>query len=231
MIYLYHHLGLGDHIICNGMVRYVFKRQKDLSIFCKQHNLNNVKTMYYDIPGLNIIPVIDDFDVEKYIYDNNIYNNIYNNVIKVGFNKIGKYVHENTFDEAFYKIIGIDFTERFNSFHIPRDYVRENNIYEELNPNNEPYIFIHDDSSRGFTMDRGKLPANIKIIENDVKYGLFDMLKIIENAEEVHVMQSSLRDLINSYKMDKPKFFLHNYIRGYDESANTKGLNKFIKID
>jgi hypothetical protein len=57
------------------------------------------------------------------------------------------------------------------------------------------------------------------------------MLTIIERAEEVHVMQSSLKDLINSFKFDKPKFFLHNYVRGYGDDANSIGLNKFEIIN
>lgn len=227
MKYLYHHLGLGDHIICNGMVRYFYKILGSLTIFCKKTNYNNVKFMYSDLPNLNIIQVHDDSEVE-FIINNN---NIRNDTLKIGFNNMGLYVPKHTFDVAFYILAGLDFRIRFEEFYMPRNLEQEFKVYNELNPKNEPYIFVHDDKSRGFSIDINKLPQNIKIIENDVKYSLFDMLTIIDRAEEVHVMQSSLKDLINSFRFDKPKFFLHNYVRGYGDDANSIGINKFEIIN
>ena len=46
MIYIYHHLGLGDHIICNGLVRFLQKKHNQVSLFCYQHNIENVSFMY-----------------------------------------------------------------------------------------------------------------------------------------------------------------------------------------
>ena len=227
MKYIYHHLGLGDHIICNGMVRLFYERHKKIKLFCKNGNIENVKFMFSDLNSLELIPVNNDYDVENYI----VKNNVQNDLIKIGFFEMRKHQPPLTFDKAFYKIAGMDFNTRFDYFKVPRNYEVENNVYTELNPTNEPYIFVHDDKKRGFEIDKNKIESKLKIIENNTKYGLFDMLKIIENAEEVHVMQSSIKDLINSYTFTKPKFFLHLYVRGYDDDADSVGLNKFNKIN
>jgi hypothetical protein len=226
MKYIYHHLGLGDHIICNGMVRLFYERYGKIKLFSKNGNLENVKFMFSDLSNLELIPVNNDYDVESYI----IKNNIQNDLIKIGFSEMRRHQPPHTFDQAFYKIAQMDFNTRFDYFKVPRNYEAENSVYNELNPTNEPYIFVHDDKNRGFEIDKSKIDSKLKIIENDIKYGLFDMLKIIENAEEVHVMQSSIKDLINSYAFTKPKFFLHLYVRGYDDDADSVGLNKFNKI-
>ena len=59
---------------------------------------------------------------------------------------------------------------------------------------------------------------------------MFDMLKIIENATEVHSMQTGMKDLINSFKFNKPNFFLHWYVRPYNNDYDSVGLNKFDKV-
>lgn len=228
MIYIYHHLGLGDHIICNGLVRFLQKKHNEVSLFCYHHNIENVSFMYSDNKDIKLIPVESDYDCEMFIQINNLNPS---NLYKVGFSELGNHLPSIKFDEAFYKIAGVDFGQRFESFFIPRNKVRELEVYKELNSNEEPYIFLHEDQTRGFYIDRSKIPSNVKIIENDVKYNVFELLTVFENADEIHLMQSSIKDLINSYKMDKPKIFLHNYVRNYGEAINSIGLNKIHKID
>lgn len=226
VLYIYHHLGLGDHIICNGLVRHFKKSYEKIYVFCKPHNFENVKYMYRDDPNILILPIGEDYDVVNYINDNNIESK----TLKVGFNNL--WVNNpSTFDIGFYNSANIPFNIRFTDFKIIRDYERENYVYNELNPDNQPFIFLHEDQTRGFLLDRKKIKSNLKIIENNTNYGFFDLLGLIEKAEEVHIMQSSFKDLINSIEFKKPKFYYHRYVRNYPDSFDTQGLNKFIKID
>jgi len=116
--------------------------------------------------------------------------------------------------------MNIPFSVRFDNFYIERDFEAEKKIVEELNPTNEKYIFTHN-------VDLSKVRSDLKIIENPINYNIFHLLSLIENAEEVHLMESSIKCLVNSYKMEKPKFFYHTYVRNYPEYNNTLGLNKF----
>lgn len=215
MKYIYHHLGLGDHIICNGLVRHIKKFEDVVYVFCKLHNTKNVEYMYRDNPNIKILSVGEDIDVISYINNNNIQNDI----IVVGFT--GENQDEvSSFDEAFYFQHKIPFSKRFDDFYFERDFELEQNIVKELNPNNEKYIFTHN-------IDISKINTNFKIIDNPVNYSIFNLISLIENAEEVHLMESSIKNLVNSYKMEKPKFFYHKYVRGYPEWNNTKSINKF----
>ena len=76
-----------------------------------------------------------------------------------------------------------------------------------------------------------KVGQDYKIIRNDSQFLMFDYIKLLENAEEIHTMQTGFLDLINSYKMNKPKIHLHKYVRNYPESIHSKGLNNVIGID
>lgn len=226
MKYIYHHLGLGDHIICNGIVRHFREIYGKITVFCKPHYASNVEYMYRDDDSITVLPIGEDSDVIKFIKDNNLEQD----VITVGFNKPG-FWGSKTFDEGFYNTVNLPFDYRFSKFKFERNTEKEDEVYKELNPNNEPYIYIHDDKERGFEIDRNKITNNLKVIENDKRFLMFDMLKIIENATEVHSMQTGMKDLINSFEFSKPKFYLHWYVRPYDDNYDSVGLNKFVKIN
>ena len=57
MRYVYHHLGLGDSILCNGLVRHFAEKLGKVSIFSKRHNYDSLKFMYRDEPNITVIPV------------------------------------------------------------------------------------------------------------------------------------------------------------------------------
>lgn len=60
---------------------------------------------------------------------------------------------------------------------------------------------------------------------------MFDYIKLLENAEEIHMMQTGFLDMVNSYKIDKPKIYRHNYVRNYSTAIHSKGLNTIIEIN
>lgn len=219
MKYIYTHLGLGDHIICNGLVRHFQEvYDDDVSVFCKYNNLGNVTYMFRDNKKIKIIGVYDDNEVINYF--NNI--KIDEDLIIVGFGKLGLINHDR-FDEGFYKTVNLPFEYRFSKFYFERDLEKEKKVIEDVNPDNEKYIFTHG-------VDLNKVRQDLKIIQNPIKFGIFDLISLIENAEEVHLMESSIKNLVNSYYMEKPKFFYHQYSREYPEYNNTQGLNKFEQV-
>lgn len=223
MKYVFHHLGLGDHIICNGMVRYLKDLHEEIGVFCKPSYYKNVEYMFRDDEKIKVIPVGEHSDVENYIVDNNIQSD----TITVKY--IG--VPGKTFDVCFYDFLNIPFNNRFSRFFFQRNHEMESISYQELNPNDEPYIYIHDDSSRGYSIDRKRIRTDLKIIENSKKFLMFDMIKILENATEIHTMQTGMKDLINSYILEKPKIFLHWYVRKYGNELQSVGINNTIRID
>tara|TARA_R110000824_G_scaffold345000_1_gene531700 strand:- start:12 stop:581 length:570 start_codon:yes stop_codon:yes gene_type:complete len=131
--------------------------------------------------------------------------------------------HQERFDKEFYTANSIPWNARFEQFEFQRDKDKELEVYNKLNPTNEDYIFYD-------RVDLSKVRQDLKIIENPIEYNVFDLLTLIENASEVHLMESSIKCLVNSYKFTRPKFFYHQYVRNYDEYHNTQGLNDFTTI-
>ena len=226
--YIYHHLGLGDHIICNGMVRHFCKKYDSIVIFCKDYYYDNVYYMYRDLNNLEIFSFQDDIKIVDFINRNS---NVMNNLIKPGFDKLDSCLDRMTFDEAFYYLAGIDFQIRFDEFYFERNLEKEDEICKTLNPDDEKYIFVLDDPERGYNIDMGKVTNEYKVIRNNYQFKMFDYIKLLENSEEIHMMQTGFLDMVNSYKMDNPKVYRHNYVRNYPESIHSKGLNTIIEIN
>lgn len=226
MKYIYHHLGLGDHIICNGMVRYFCELYDQVTLFCYSHYANNVRYMFKDLENLIVLDFLNEQEINLYIVDNNIQNDL----IKIGFENLQHHLTYTTFDKAFYILANLDFNIRFSKFYYQRNIEKENLVCKTLNPDNKKYIFLMDDPQRGFHIDMNKVSKKYNIIRNNYNFMMFDYIKLLENAEEIHTMQTGFLDLINSYKMNKPKIYRHTYVRQYPPSIHSVGLNSIKEI-
>ena len=138
MKYIHHHLGLGDHIICNGLVRYFYKKYKNILLFCYPHNYENVHYMYRDLNNLEIINFDSERDADIFVDNNKV---VRDNLIKPTFSTLDSRFSGMTFDESFYSQVGLNFNVRFDDFYFVRDIEKENEVCQKLNPNGEKYIF------------------------------------------------------------------------------------------
>lgn len=223
---IYHHLGLGDHFDCNGMVRHYASNfdYDSIGVFAKSNYYEMVKHMYRDDEKINVIKVDKNNEqggVQKYLLEN-----IGHHFLKVGHEHYKNQENKNCW-EIFYEQVELPLETRYEKFHVERDKEAEDLLYQELT-NNEPYIFVHDDPSRGFTLDRSHIEnKDIRIVENDVSKNIFHFIKIIENAEEIHCMESSFKTLIDIYAKQE-KLFFHNFRNhplGTQSNKNWKTVN------
>jgi hypothetical protein len=189
---IYHHLGLGDHIICNGLVRKLIKDEKKYSLFCKKHNVISVSYMYRDIKNLSILPIDSDNDVLDYKHEDIIYighQNLHEIMLK----------HRCQWDEAFYKQVNIDFKERWDSFYYERNLINEKKLYDRLNPDNEKFVLIHNTDSTGTDrINYDLIPKEYKLIFVEKVDNIFDYGFLIATAKEIHCIDSSFKHLVDS---------------------------------
>lgn len=208
-IFIYQHMGLGDHLICNGLVRNLIKSDKQHMMFVKPHNVGSVSFMYRDVLNLSFISC-DDAGAINFL---NQYASA-NRLRLIGFNWVDT---NKSFEENFYLQHGISFDEKWNSFRCDRDFQLEQKIYDHYNIS-EPYVFVHDDDR--FQIDLTRLPKDIRIIRPQI--GLADTIfaysALIERANEVHCIESSFAFMVDLTKLNM-NFYIHRYSRpleGYD---------------
>jgi len=218
-IYIHHHLGLGDHIDCNGMVRHILKTSNftKACVFTKSKYYDLIDYMYRDEDNIELIKVSNDKeheDVNKYSAENDV------PVLRVG--------HENYpwgkeeelgkgCAELFYDQLGMSYDIRFDEFYYERDEKEETRLCQKLNPDNKPYVFVHDDADRGFEIKDSEIRKlageDIHIIRNDMSENIFYYGKLFENAKQIHCMESCFRSLIETLDI-KGDLFFHNFREG-----------------
>jgi hypothetical protein len=226
---IYHHLGLGDTIECSAIVRKLSEQYDKVYLFAKSKYKEMISTLYKDLNNLEIICVSDDpskerQDVNKFFSDNpEIERFILGH--ENYFSNLQFYNHMNlSCTEAFYYLARMPYLYKYKGFYLERNSEEEERIFNKLNPNNEKYVFVHDDSKLGFNIN---IDSELKIIRNDITENMFHMIKILENAEEIHCMSSSFLCLIDclSEKINFKKLFLHYKVRNvqiYPNSLSNK---------
>jgi hypothetical protein len=216
MIYIYHHLGMGDHISCHGIVRHFCEIEDKVFLFVKEHNLKNVSRMFTDIKNLEFI-VGEDSYVENYIKVNNI-----QNLLKIGFTLNG---YEN-FEYQFYKMANLPIEYKHSKFYVERDHQKEIEIFNSLGLKEREYVFVHDG---GYKLKDGLIPDNIKVV-NPNNFGLFDWMYVIENAKEIHCIDSSFICLVDCMDTKQIPLFNHRYVRNYPDSIKLYTNKKWEMI-
>ncbi len=219
-LYVHHHLGLGDHLHCNGLVRYMLKNFEcdGVSLFAKHYDLVNY--MYRDDDDIEVIEV--DGNNERNSVDE-LYRAL--STQEDSFLRLGHGYYRGDVDkncwEVFYEQVNVPHDARHKYFYFERDLKEEERVFNKMNPENVPFIFMHDDPARGHKIDRSKfLNSNLKVIENDPSENIFHFMKIIEEAEEVHTMESCFKTLIEFYS--KTDNMIYHDIRNHPLGQSIK---------
>jgi hypothetical protein len=228
-LYLYHHLGMGDHILCNGLVRHFAKLYKKTYVFAKPNYAKNVLYMYRDNSNIKIIP-FDDSDVKVFM---NL--NPDNNYLILGhtpdyFYRLDK-LKEFTFEEGFYKMAKIPIEYKWSKFYFERNLEKEKESFKKLGlSEGEKYIFVHDDPKRQRIFKTKYIDKSLKAIHpsDHQDIGLFDFFYTIENAYEIHVHNSSFDSLIDCMEIKRDRMFYHRYARPDCPQVLSKNIDWII---
>ena len=136
-VYIHHHLGMGDHITCNAIVRNIAKKFDKVYLFYKAlpWHLPNLQYMYRDMGDkIEFIGGMDWTDewVTKYVHEHPGIN-----YVRIGFEYLNTTINRLmglNFDELFYQQVGLPFRKKFDDFYIQRNDEIETEVCKKLNP-------------------------------------------------------------------------------------------------
>lgn len=240
-----HHQGWTDIINCIGLVRYACEKlgYKYYTLVIRNGAVELAKYVFKDIPNLEIVGKNHlEISNPKRSFIQYIINNI-KNVDRLFFGAaIDRYytgkikvknIRSKNFVNDFYQRYGIDPINRIEMFKLNRDIELENKKYKEVidKVGGEKYVLIHYETS---DHSKDKYGINLKKLNDNYiseelrelpKFNLdkssdifFDMIKVLENAKEIHLMESVWCAVI--YLLQKRygllkniRICIHEYIR------------------
>ena len=155
-IIVHHNTGLGDHLICNGMINFLSMKKK-VYLISNKKNYYSIRYLYSENSNVTVLPIFRNNKFEFYLlkvckfFFKNLENSsekllsrlysfiLRKKVIYVGFND----VTYPEWDKSFYTSIGLDFNIRYDYFRLPAVLPKK--------PNKIPknIAFIQDVSSQG----------------------------------------------------------------------------------
>lgn len=226
----HHHTSLGDHFICNGIAHQYTKQCETLHIPCSESNYETVNSLYSDFDNIVVHPMKFQSPISKHEVDALAAKEGWV-VTRIGFEKVyyRRFHRHNSpgiegipvnFDRQFYEEADLLYRKRYEDFHLPKEIPGVDEVYDKLVGDVEEYIVLHKNSSlRGdypvelWSWREGKFDKNIKVIE--IRKGqtsnMLSYMKVIENAKEIHCVDSSFFCLVDSVSPNlKGELFYHD---------------------
>lgn len=211
---LVHEPGLGDHLICNGLVNYLSKRVDKLLLATyanhAHQNLSTVTHLYSNNPQIEIIPVPIFLHHWLPCRSWQDYFGSWNTPIL----QIHKPPESNPYwYQYFYQQVGLPW-QAFQAWaDIPDPTARSWEILQEIIHQHGPhYRIIHNQSSHGVYEFQSISNINLPTvcITPGISNNLLDWQLVISHAQEIHVCQSSVFWLCNLLDVQTSNLYYHN---------------------
>jgi hypothetical protein len=206
-IVLYARQGLGDQIIAAGLVKFLSEKFQHIYFICKPYNEASVKHLFQTLSNVSVVPcpLPDSSNVEQTrewikqlcdLYNAQLFHAMHGWTFRTQLSWI----------EGCYEQYGLPYSARYSMCPTILPGPRSEKLYKMLRPSDKPYVIMHITSSERATYDvdvyqgRGKDCFNNKDILHitPLTNNLFDWIKLLQHAEEIHVVDSSVHHLCES---------------------------------
>ena len=208
-------MSLGDSIVSSGIANYYGDRCTQLHYPSLPKYFKTLKTLFQDHPNITVIP-LDGYDMEnEYVSHHQL-----SRIMRMGFetHNIKNFEIVPMWDMQIYASYGFSFDLRYSNFRLPKNIKGSDELYEKLS-GGEPYILVHRFTGHhpnglpinipAFREMNKLAPIKIIEIEEGITDNMMQYVKLIQNAQEIHVVPSSFHCLVDS--MDtKAKLFFHD---------------------
>lgn len=207
---IHHHLGLGDSIICNGLVNYLSKKNNKVYLPVKSNLLDKINYLYSDNNDVEIFEIDNESREQDILY---FAEKKSVKILRIGFDNIGA----TSFNLAFYKQIGLPYRYTYKYFNLPEAVDKElelqNHLIDYYNVDPKNYSIVHNEYQwPGGTFELKNTDEKNTIFvtrESDIFNNIFYYQKLIQDANTIHCINSSFLHLVERVKTSAKLYYHH----------------------
>ena len=228
--------GLGDQIICNGLINH-WSENKFVYLICRPFTLATLTCLYKDNPNVELrtiqsleLGVGHDEEVQALADELNVESIgiATHHVILARYQEcmydanIMKFMNGQIHDWA-----RIPFGYRYSKFQLPKEIAGRQSLYNKLKPSRK-YALLHTEGTSGDMFDFIEWDNYIDPNLDRIRIlpetnNLLDWIDLIINAEEIHCVPSGPFHFIDSIlPLVKAKKFFHNSRSGTNFNPNNE---------
>ncbi|MBT8525899.1 hypothetical protein G6724_08070 [Polynucleobacter paneuropaeus] len=190
------HFGLGDNLICLGLMRAIAENNPGIRyhLACLPQYFHSIAWMLES--SKNIFPTVVTSGREARQLAN---------FLNATYQTIGIHnIDIKRFDESFYEEYGIPFDYRWTKSAVPAG-PRSEELFNKLNPDNKAYMLVCRTESGNNTYPlKIDNPSNLKVIGIcPATQNIYDWTKLVEHAAEIHSIDTSFLHFVESVLYEK----------------------------
>ncbi len=169
------HMGLGDMILQNGLVRTLAESEKEVFVPCIQKYERSAREMYRDNERIMLVVVPDEIEEVNRIAKRHA------KYLLLGrHNPEGHLRPDKNFDEVLYEQAGVPFKNKWSKFKTVS--AGDSPIFD--------YVFLHEDVERGLLIDRNLTPKFMPVVMPQKTDSIWDHWAHMNSAKELHLIVS-----------------------------------------
>jgi ADP-heptose:LPS heptosyltransferase len=204
-IVIFPHLGLGDNLVCIGLIRAIIQRDPDKVYYyaCPYASFHTISWIYKDLNNLYSIPVRERKEA--------IQLSGFLNAQFLPIDTDGKILKN--YEEYFYSKYRIPFSMRWDDCTVSPG-PQSDSLFKRLNPRGEPYILICSKQSGSieYPLKIENLQLKKVIYVEPLTNNLYDWTRLIAGADEIHSIDTAFIHLVENFfyvNVIYPKLYYH----------------------
>jgi hypothetical protein len=220
------HLGLGDMIVLNGMVRAACRASDEVLLFAKRAYVSSVRSLFGDLRNLRLKFVEE---AHEFYADDCA---LLRSAEAMGYRVVTLGDHTGSrewmatdpaWTHALYRHAGLDPRLMYDRFHVVRNEDREQAMLRTVRAAvGDVYVVVHDDPARDLVINRDLLPTGMAVVHvDDPRWrtnNIVDYAAVIDNAMHLHALDSCFM-LMADFMDLRPRKFCHAYCREFSGTS------------
>lgn len=218
------HLGLGDAIVLNGLVRAAATQFDRVILAGKKRYLKSLESLFGDIRGLDILCVDEAKDVSPAFGADP---KVLHSIMQKGYGLLllGDHSGDNEWktlhpdwSKAMYVQAGLSYSLARSAFKVSRNHARELDMLRAATSKfGDDFVLIHDDPSQNLAIPKSVLPSPVVHVDDLGGDNIFDYAAVVEAAREFHGIDSCFLLMIDYLGLRRGKKTVCHLIPGKSE--------------